>query len=464
MDATDLAYAGAAEQARLVRDGEVSARELVEATLARIDRLNPRLNAYRVVFHDRALAEADQADARRSGGQDRPLLGVPVAIKDDADVAGERTAWGSLATSEEPRTTDADVVARLRAAGAVIIGKTNVPELTIWPFTESLAFGATRNPWNDGHTPGGSSGGTGAAVAAGLCGVALGSDGAGSIRIPASFNGVFGIKPQRDRISLGPNHHDAWHGLTVYGPLARRVADAALFLDATSDGAPEGGYAARLAEPLEPLRVAISWKAPPGVVTKLGAEQRRGIEDVAAALRDLGHTVLEHEIDYGAGAFPNVVTRYLRGIADDAAAQPRPERLDRRTKGMARLGRLIPDGRLAAARQAEAAVAGRVNAIFDHCDVVLTPGAAGPPFRVGELSGRGAVWSLNASAMRVPWYGVFNATGQPAMSVPAGLDAQGLPLGAQVVGRPGDELTLLRLAAQLEGSLAWADRRPPVDA
>jgi amidase len=464
MDATDLAYAGAAEQARLIRDGEVSARELTETTLARIDRLNPRLNAYRVVFHERALAEAGQADARRSSGQDRPLLGVPVAIKDDADVAGVPTAFGSLATSEAPKAVDSDVVARLRAAGAVVVGKTNVPELTIWPFTESLGFGAARNPWNDAYTPGGSSGGSGAAVAAGLCGVALGSDGAGSIRIPASFNGIFGIKPQRDRISLGPDHHDAWQGLAHYGPLARRVADAALFLDATADGAPEGGYAAALAEPLAPLRVAVSWRTPPGAIAKLGAEQRAAIEDTAAALRELGHTVVEHEVDYGAGAFANVVTRYLRGIADDAAVLPHPERLEWRSRGMARMGRMIPEARVGAARRGEAALAGRINAIFDHCDVVLLPGAAGPPFRVGELNGRGTLWTLNAAAARVPWYGVWNAIGQPAMSVPAGFDALGLPLAAQLAGRPGDERTLLRLAAQLEQARPWADRRPPVDA
>ena len=172
---------------------------------------------------------------------------MPVAIKDDADVAGEPTCWGGSAHAG-PRPVDSDVVARLREAGAIVVGKTNVPELTIWPFTETVAFGASRNPWNTQLTPGGSSGGSGAAAAAGLCGVALGSDGAGSIRIPAAFNGLFGIKPQRDRISLGPDHHDAWHGLSVYGPLARSVADAALFLDATADGAPAGGYPGALAE------------------------------------------------------------------------------------------------------------------------------------------------------------------------------------------------------------------------
>src|SRR3954454_2563456 len=246
MDDTELAFAGAARQARLISDGEVSARELVDAVLARIERLDPVLNAYRSVYTERARAEADRVDAGRAGagGADapgaRPLLGVPVAIKDDADVAGDITAFGTAAYGP-PRRRDSDVVARLRAAGAIVIGKTNVPELTQWPFTESLTFGATRNPWALDRTPGGSSGGSGAAVAAGLCGVALGSDGAGSIRIPAAFCGLFGLKPDRARISLGPDKTEAWHGLSVFGPLARHVADAALFLDVTADGAPDGG-------------------------------------------------------------------------------------------------------------------------------------------------------------------------------------------------------------------------------
>ncbi|HSD80651.1 MAG TPA: amidase family protein, partial [Solirubrobacteraceae bacterium] len=209
MDATELAFAGAARQARLVAGGEVSARELAEAVLGRIERLDGELNAFRVVFAERALMEADLADARRRAGEERPLLGVPVAIKDDADLAGEITGFGTAAHGAPPRR-DSDVVAHLRSAGAVVVGKTNVPELTIWPFTETLTYGATRNPWALDRTPGGSSGGSAAAVAAGFCGVALGSDGAGSIRIPAAFCGVFGVKPDRDRISMGPDHVDAW--------------------------------------------------------------------------------------------------------------------------------------------------------------------------------------------------------------------------------------------------------------
>jgi amidase len=456
MDATDLCFAGAAEQARLVAAGEVSARELVQASLERIWQVDPDLNAFRVVLAHRALTEADQADARRGAGDRRPLLGVPVAIKDDTDVAGEVTAWGSLSHGG-PRERDADVVRALRGAGAIVIGKTHVPELTIFPFTESLAFGATRNPWSLDHTPGGSSGGTGAAVAAGTVGVALGSDGGGSIRIPAAFCGLFGLKPQRDRISLGPKR-DLWHGLGVCGPLARHVADAALFLEAAAAGG--GGFVEAAAREPGRLRVAVSTGLPPGALARLGGEQRGAVEATAELLRSLGHEVAEREIDYGPKAWLNLVARYLRGIHDDADGVDHPERLEPRTRAMARLGALVSAGQLARARGAEEAVAARINAIFDHADVVLTPGPSGPPFRVGQFHGRGALWTLNAVVARVPYYGVFNVTGQPAASVPAGFDAAGLPLAVQLVGRPGDEATLLSLAAQIEQARPWADRRP----
>src|SRR5215211_9429813 len=256
MDGTDLVYAGAARQA-----------QLVEATLARIERVDPQLNAFRVVLGERALAEADQADARRRAGERRVLLGVPVAVKDSVDVAGVSTALGTIAADPAPRPRDAEVVRRLRAAGAIVVGKTHVPELTMWPFTETASFGATRNPWSLRHTPGGSSGGSGAAAAAGLCGVALGTDGAGSIRIPAAFCGVFGLKPQRDRVPLGPGQNDSWHGMTVNGPMARRVADAALFLDVAGGG----GFAEAAGRDPGRLRIAVSTKVPPGAIARLGA-------------------------------------------------------------------------------------------------------------------------------------------------------------------------------------------------
>jgi len=458
MDATDLAFAGAAEQARLIAAGEVSARELVQTYLDRIERLDSQLNAWRIVFAERALAEADQADARRGAGNARLLLGVPVAIKDDIDIGGEVTAWGTSAHGGPP-PKDAEVVTRLRSAGAIVLGKTNVPELTQWPFTETITFGATRNPWDVERTPGGSSGGSAAAVASGMVGIAAGSDGAGSIRIPAAWCGLFGIKPQRDRVPIAP-HEDAWQGLSVNGPLARSVADAALFLDATTDA---GGFAAAAARAPGTLRIAVSTKLAPGQLARISPDVRAAVERTAELLRSLGHGVSERDPDLPASLMSNVVGRYLRGIHDDLQqAMPHPQRLEPRTRAMARLGGLIPAGIVAKMRAGEAAMAARMNAIFDDVDVLLQPGPVAGPFRVGQFHGRGALWTLNGVAARVPFQGWWNATGQPACVVPAGLDRHGLPVGVQLVGRPNDEATLLSLSAQLEAERPWADRRPPV--
>jgi amidase len=458
MDTTELLFAGAAEQARRVAARDVSARELAEACLARIGRLNPVLNAFRVVLADEALAAADAADAAVADGSAGPLAGVPVAIKDDADLAGQITTHGTAATGTAPAREDAEVVRRLRRAGAVLVGKTNVPELTIWPFTETLSFGAARNPWDLDRTPGGSSGGSGAAVAAALCGVALGSDGAGSIRIPSSFCGLFGVKTQRGRLP----GTDGWHGLSVFGPIARRVADAALFLDVTADDPPEGGFARAAATPPGRLRIAVSTDLPPGLVARLGADQRRAVDEMAGVLRELGHEVFEREIDYGTVTPRNLLTRYVRGVHDDAARLPYPGRLERRSREFARMGGAIP---AVAARRASAGAGGlaeRIGAVFEQADVALVPGPTGPPFTVGEFQRSSAAATLLAVARRVPYYGPFNVTGQPAASVPAGFDVLGLPTSVQLVGRLRDEATLLSLAGQIEQARPWADRRPPV--
>lgn len=463
MDATELAFAGAARQAALIAAREVSPLEVVDAYLERIERLNPQLNAFRVVFAEQARVAAKSA-GRRKRTDGRQLHGVPVAIKDDVDVAGEVTTYGSAAHGP-PATQDAEVVRRLREAGAIPIGKTHVPELMIWPFTESMTFGVTRNPWDPQRVPGGSSGGTGTAVAAGLAGVGLGSDGAGSIRIPAAWCGLFGLKPQRDRVPLAP-HDDAWQGLSVNGPLGRTVADAALFMDAVADEPPgDGGFAGAAAGKAPgALRIAVSTKVPTGLIARAGSEQRRALDETAQVLRSLGHTVVERDPDYPPTFVAHALARYFRGIADDVSALPHPERLDRRTRTMARIGGLISEARMAGIRRGEAAIAARLGALFDECEVLMTPGTAQPPFHVGALNGRGGLWTLNASAARVPYQLPWNVTGQPAACVPAGFDSEGLPLAVQLVGRPRDEVTLISLAAQIEAERPWADRRPALAA
>jgi len=440
MDSIDLAFAGAAEQARMLAAGNVTAPALTELYLERIARLDRELRAYRVVFADAARAAAAAAQKRLDAGERAPLLGVPIAIKDDTDVAGEVTTYGGTAHGPAP-TRDAEVVRLLRDAGAVILGKTAVPEMMLWPFTETVSYGATHNPWDLSRTPGGSSGGSGAAVAAGLAPWALGSDGAGSIRIPATWCGLFGIKPQRGRVPLAPNE-DGWCGLSVNGPLTHTVEDAALFLDVTCDKAmpgPEGGFVRAASRPPNRLRIALSTKVPPPLTAHRDAEQR-------AAVHQAGQ----------------VLPRMFRGVYDSVRVLPHQERLDSRTRGMAHLGRLISDSRIAKIRAAEADMAAKVMTIFDDCDVVITPGTATGPSRVGAYRKRGGVSTLALVSARVPYQAVFNATGQPAAVVPWGLDRHGLPLSIQLVGRPFDEATLLSLAAEIEADRPWAQRRPPV--
>lgn len=461
MDPTDLAFAGAAAQARMLADGALTAPMLLEVYLQRIERLDSHLRAYRVVQFDRARAEAEAAQQRLDAGERLPLLGVPIAIKDDVDIAGEVTTYGS-AGHGPAATSDAEVVRRLRAAGAVIIGKTNVPELMIMPFTESLAFGATRNPWCLNRTPGGSSGGSAAAVAAGLAPVALGSDGGGSIRIPCTWCGLFGLKPQRDRISLEP-HDGAWQGLSVNGPIARSVMDAALLLDATTTvPGPEGEFVAAAARQPGRLRIALSTRVPTPLPVRCGKQELAAVHQAGALLRDLGHDVVVRDPDYPASTYANYLPRFFRGISDDADAQAHPDRLEARTRAIARLGSFFSDRRMAALRAAEVVLSSRIQSIFDDVDVVVTPGAATGPSRIGAYQRRGAVSTLLLVVQRVPYFHVWNLTGQPAAVVPWDFDGDGLPMSVQLVGRPYDEATLLALAAQIESARPWAHRRPSV--
>jgi amidase len=373
------------------------------------------------------------------------------------------TAVGTNAYGEAA-AADAEVVRRLRAAGAVLLGKTNVPELAIWPFTESATFGVTRNPWDTQRSPGGSSGGSGAAVAAGLVGAALGSDGAGSIRIPAAWCGLFGLKPQRDRVPVAPRERP-WHGLSVNGVLTRTVADTALFLDAVAGAQPveraAGTFSAAARAQPAAMRIAFSRKVPPGVLARLDGDAARALDDTVALLRSLGHELVARDPDYGSGGISEVLVRYLRGIHDDAASMPNPRRLERRTRSLARIGGLIPRTLLERSLNGEDAFAARLNAVLGDCDALITPATATPPPRVGQFQGRGALWTLNAIAGMVPYNGVWNVTGQPAASVPALVGSDGLPRAVQIVARPLEETTILSLAAQIESQRPWAQLRPP---
>jgi amidase len=453
VDATDLAFAGLARHAELIAAREVSARELTVLYLERIERLDPALRAYRVVLADEALAAAEAADARRGDGAP-PLNGVPIAIKDDADMAGQVTARGSLAHGG-PAEADDEIVARLRAAGCVLLGKTHVPELEAMSATESLAFGATHNPWDLARTPGGSSGGSAAAVAAGLAAAALGTDGAGSIRIPSAACGLFGLKPTRGFLPIG---HD-WRGMSVSGPIARGVLDAALLMDAA--GASGMADAAR-GEP-RPLRIAYSLRVPRGVMTSAEDEQRNAVLQTAERLRELGHTVQERDPDYG-NVIVNVTTRYLDGVRGDAEAMAHPERLARQTRGLVSMGSKIPSFVVERAHAQEAADRERIAASLDGFDVLMTPALTRRPPPIGEWNGLPAPLMFNGMANFVAFLPVWNHLGQPAAAIPAEPAPDGFPVGVQLVARQGDDATLLSLSAQLETATGWPERRPPLAA
>jgi amidase len=455
VDPVDLAFSGLARQAELVRDGEVSSRELTELYLERIARLDPLVRAYRVVLAEEALAAADAADRRR--GPDAPALnGVPMAIKDDTDVAGQLTTYGSLGHGG-PAPRDSEIVARLRAAGTVVLGMTHVPELQALAATESLAFGATHNPWDLTRTPGGSSGGSGAAVAAGLAAAALGTDGAGSIRIPAACCGLFGLKPQFGRIPV----KDSWHGLSAAGAITRGVLDSALFCDAVKEPGPAFAEAAR--RPPGALRIAFSTKIPRGLIVKLGDEPRAALERTVARLGDLGHTVEERDPEYGM-VVPTTTTRYLHAIRTSAAAMPHPERLARRTRGLAAMGGRVPARMTDRAAARADADRERLGAVLRDFDVLLTPVLSHRPPPIGEWDGLPAPLVLNGMAAFTPYLAMWNHTGQPAAAVPVETAPDSFPVAVQLVGRPGDEATLYSLSAQLETATGWLARRPPIAA
>ncbi len=468
MDPLDLAYAGIAQQAALVRAGEVSPIELVELHLRRIERLEPRLNAFRIVFAERALAEARQAEGRRGAGDERPLLGVPVAIKDNMDVAGEHTTMGSHAYGG-PAQADAEVVRRLKAAGAIVIGKTMLSELAIWPWTEPAAWGMTRNPWGvDAITAGGSSGGSGSAVAAALVPAAYASDGGGSIRVPAAVNGLYGLKPQRGRVSLMPDPQH-WHGLSQAGAVTRSVADTALWLDVVAGPAPGDAHAAEPpatsfseAARTAPGKLRIAMSAKPSVLARVHPEVRRALEATAETLRSLGHTVTQADPDYGV-IEPLFLPRWAAGVNEDGHRLPHPERLERRTRHVMRLGRLLNGAALRRAVAGEAARARQINRIFEQHDLLLTPTLPIPPWELGKFEDRSIATTMRGATEIVAFTSVWNMLGQPAASLPAAVPDGSAPIGVQLVGPPNSETTILSVSAQLEAELGWPDRRPPID-
>jgi amidase len=452
----------------MVRGGEVSSKELVQLCLDRIQRLDPELNSFRRVFAEKAMLEAEQAEARVRAGEERPLLGVPIAIKDEVDVAGEINSHGTDAFSE-PAKEDSEMVRRLREAGAIIVGLTLLPEMAICGFTESATYGVTRNPWSRQRTPGGSSGGSASAVAAGLVPIASAGDGAGSIRIPAASCGLFGLKPSRGRASLAPLS-EGWRGMAVLGCVSRNVRDTALWLDIISGGSreaeapapPERPFVESSQTPPGKLRVAYSTLAPRAMLPPTVSEEaKQAVADGVELLRSLGHDVAPRDPDWG-GIGDTISARYLKGVAETVEEVPHPERLERRTRGFGRLGKILPEALYQQATARRPAEQARVNAIFEDHDVLLTPVMGGTALPVRRWEGKGALQTVLGMGRFYPYCIPWNHLGNPAMAVPFGFSPEGMPLSIQVIARPGDEATLLSLAAQIEAERPWADARPPI--
>jgi amidase len=462
MTATQSLEEGTVRLAALLATGEVTSTDLTTEVLARIEATQPTINAFRRVRREAALAEAAEADRRLAAGERAPLLGVPLAVKDDVDLAGEPTSFG-CAGDFPIATEDCALVRLLRKAGAVIVGKTNSPELGQWPFTEGSAFGATRNPWQLDHTPGGSSGGSAAAVAAGVVPVAVGSDGAGSVRIPAAWSHLVGIKPQRGRVTTRPAN-ELFYGITALGPLARTVADAALLLDVlsghvTSTGRP-GPFLAAAGRDPGPLRIALSLRPPfSGYRARLAPEVEAAIRRLAEVLTGLGHEVFPAEPPYGLIGL-NFLPRSTAGLHEWSARVPDQTLLDPRTRHNVKSGYRWGRPLLGFARASAGWFERRVGRIFTTADVVLAPTTATPPPKVGAWDDLGSTALNRAMVGACPYAWPWNVLGWPGVNVPAGLTEDGLPLGAQLLGPSASEERLISLAAQLESHENWQNRRP----
>ena len=470
--ATALLTRSAVELAGLVRSGQISSRELVEASLARITEMAD-LNPFTLVGGEGALAAADAIQP----GDPRPFAGVPIAIKELNAVAGQPLTMGSDLYGDYRPEVDAYVVRRLRDAGFVLIGRTAAPEFGILPVTESRRFGPTRNPWNRDHTPGGSSGGAGAAVAAGILSVAHGSDGAGSIRVPAACCGLVGLKPSRGRISSGPDLGENF--LSTNAALTRTVADTAHLLDVMAGY--EIGDANWAPPPAEPfaiaathapgrLRIALVTESPLG--TPIDPACVRAAQDAARLLESLGHTVEEVTPPNWdqRPLIPVFMTLYAAGIASGVAfgamirqRPAQPEDVEPLTWAFCQYDATHTGADLLSAITQLQGHARRMVAYFSTFDMMLTPALGQRPVRIGEIDASAAepMGAFQRAMAFSPFTAIWNVTGQPAISLPLYQGDDGLPLAVQLVGQPLGEAPLLALASQIEAAHPWAERMPP---
>jgi amidase len=463
-----LAFAPALEQAALIRAGEVSSSELVELYLRRIENLNPALGAYLTVAADVATSAAKEADARLGEDGLPPFHGVPISIKDLSETAGIRTTHGAAAWHDRVPDFDDEHVSRIKRAGFVILGKTVTPELGPVNVSEPPGYPPGRNPWNPDRSCGGSSGGAAAAIAAGLCPVSQGSDAGGSIRNPAAWCGVFGLKPARGRVSSAPRMNDL---LAIVGPLSRTVADAAALLDvlagpATGDlfWAPPPPRPFLDEVGVDPGRQRVALATDPGAGIPVTTALREAARGLAALLQSQGHIVEEAQPPVvGAELMVALQVLFCGNYAgrELEGTLPPIDTLSTWMQTMIAAGRGLSAADYTRAQRVMQAACREVVAFFDRYDLLVTPTVAAPPPLVGayadiDLTRVAELWALT------PFTGMWNTTGQPAVSIPWSLDEDRLPVGVQVVGPPVGEAALLRVAAQIEQARPWHDWRPPL--
>ena len=471
MNSGELAFAPGYELRRLLDSREVSSVELTEMFLGRIEELNPILNAFLTVCGEEAVASARQADERIGRGDGgEPLLGIPVSIKDLEVTKGIRSTMGSLAYRDYVPKIDSITSERVRRSGAVILGKTNTPEFGLLGTTENRLGDACRNPWNTDRTSGGSSGGAAAALVAGLCTLATGSDGGGSIRIPASFCGVYGIKPTLGRVAKYGGVGNASPNFTSQsGPLARNVRDAATLLqalagydsrDMTAMREEPPDFVAAVGQSVEGLRVAwsvdLGYAAVDAEVARIAAEGARVFEDLGCVVEE-PQISLQHPIEYfmtifSTGAYVSYKDLYeqKRGL------------LTNYVRGNLALGESTTGEEFVKAMLAYQRVRSQADDIMEEYDLLLTPTMSVPAFQVGQFPRVIEGQSVDPRLGYMPYTPVFNLTGQPAASVPCGFTEDGMPIGLHIVGRRGEEETVLRASAAFEEAKPWAHLRPPV--
>jgi amidase len=467
----DIAFEPALGLARRIREGALSPVEVVDLYLTRIDKLDPTLNAFVTVTAESALAEARRAESMLADGTELPPFhGVPIVLKDNTSTEGVLTTYSSRNFAENVPSRDSAVVRRLKEVGFILLGKSNMCEFGTFPVTESELNGICRNPWDTDRTAGGSSGGSAAAVASGMAPIAQGSDGGGSIRIPSSCCGLFGIKPARGRVSFAPDLGEFWAGADVIGPIARTVADAAALLDVMAGYEPGDPY---WAPPFERslqeeagtdpdrLRVGFTTSNPTGVSVDPVAVEAVG--QTVSLIEELGHEVEEVSFDWVDG--DEVTSNFIKLVQSSSAHYDEldPDKLEPANRALMEAGRATDSlTYIQAVRGLQRITRETVRATAE-LDALVSPTLPVPPVPIGHMFEVEDPWAqLMRAGEFIAFTALANFTGLPAVSIPMHWSDDNLPIGVQIGGRPADEATLVRLSAQLERARPWADRRPPV--